>query len=314
MNPLCSLQQSKIIITVASWEDRFLLGIEQLIGKSSPAKILMFHYKEYADWSKENRDKIARICTEKNIDLINDKELAFGSPLESWINLVSEVENAINPGELITLDISTMPRETIWAICHVLAKRNISIQYTYHKPQSTNGYADWLSRDPGKPRILYKQAGIQHLGRPTLLVIQTGYDVERAKQLERFFEPDKVFLGLQTGEQFANSEQNRQKHEIAFSSRKDIELFDIDGYSLDGVYDAIADKISTCLDDYNIVLSSLGPKIGALALFRIKQAFSNVALCYAPSNEFNREYSKGIGDCIHGVIEAKAPLEQEVVT
>lgn len=301
MNPLSSLQHTDGIITVASWEERFLLGLAHLIRTIRPSWILMFHYEEYADWSNGNRQEIARICGQQGIELRNGRVLSFNSPVESWKTLVAEVGLAVVPRGAITLDISTMPRETIWSTCHVLASQGITIQYTYHRPGT---YGDWLSRDPGKPRILYKQAGLNHLGRGVALVIQTGYDIERVKQLERFFEPDRVLLGLQTGKQLRNPEQNRQKHENAFAARRHIEVFDIDGYSLNETYLTIEEKINSLLDSYNIVLSSLGPKIGALALYKIKQTFPEVALCYAPSNEFNREYSQGIGDCIHGMLNA----------
>lgn len=302
MGQTSSLRHTNAIITVASWEERFLLGMNQLMEAIAPSRILMFHYKEYSDWSNEYRVQVSKVCDKKGIELKKDKELSFGSPLESWRTMVAEIEGVIEPGEDITLDITTMPRETLWSICHMFEPYRINVQYTYHRP---DGYGDWLSRDPGTPRILYKQAGIQHLGRPIALIVQTGYDIERLKQLERFFEPDKVLLGLQTGDQLENPEQNRQKHEKAFSTRRDIELFDVDGYSLKSIYHVFEGKITPLLDNYNIVLSSLGPKVGALALYKIKQEYPDVALCYAPSNEFNREYSKGIGDCIYGILNAK---------
>lgn len=303
MSQISSLLHTNAIITVASWEERFFLGMNQIMDTIAPSRILMFHYKEYSDWSDEYRVQVLKICHQKGIELKKDKELSFVSPLESWRTLLAEVKGVIAQGEFITLDITTMPRETLWSICHVFESYRINVQYTYHRPDK---YGDWLSRDPGKPRILYKQAGIQYLGRPIALVVQTGYDVERVKQLERFFEPDKVLLGLQTGDQFGNFEQNRKKHENAFSTRRDIELFDVDGFSLESTYQGFRKRITPLLDNYNIILSSLGPKVGALALYKIKQDYPDVALCYAPSNEFNREYSSGVGDGICGTLNTKA--------
>jgi len=46
----------------------------------------------------------------------------------------------------------------------------------------------WLSRDPGKPRFVFKMSGLTKLGQPTALVILTGFDVQRTEQLIRFFE------------------------------------------------------------------------------------------------------------------------------
>jgi hypothetical protein len=223
--------------------------------------------------------------------------------------LVTTVKDNIRSDKLITLDISTMPRETIWRICHALSQHNICIQYAYHKPKK---YADWLSRDPGRPRILYRLAGIQHLGRQTMLIVQTGYDVERVKQLVRFYEPERLLLGLQTGDQFGNAAQNRQKHVDAFARHRDTDLFDVDGYSLNECYNAFVVVTAPLLDQYNVIISSLGPKIGALSLYLLKQSFPNVAMSYAPSNEFNRKYSTGIGGCIHGMLYADRKDERKI--
>ena len=297
-----SLQLNNTIITVASWEDRFLLGTNQLIEKFKPSNLLMFYYKEYAEWSSDNRSKVTELCKKNNINLFNITPFSFGSPLASWKVLVEKVNQVIEPNVKIMLDISTMPREVIWSVCNILSQHKIYPDYVYNKPQK-NGYGKWLSRDPGRPRFLYKLAGIQHLGRKTALVIQTGYDVERVKQLMRFYEPDKLLLGLQTGGQFENVKKNRQKHEDAFLKHKYIDLFDVDGYSSSNSFDMFSKKTESLIKDYNVILSSLGPKVGALALFMVKQKFPEVAMSYAPSNEFNKEYSKGIGACIQGNIE-----------
>jgi len=300
MNQTSSPQHTDIAITVASWEERFRKGMERLIEAIKPSKVLMFHFKEYAEWSNDNRKYISDLCREKSVQIEGDIPLSFDSPLYSWKNLLKHIEMAIVSGELITLDISTMPREAIWSIFHVLTQRQASIQYIYNKPEK---YADWLSRDPGRPRLLYRLAGIQHLGRPTALVVQTGYDVERVKQLVRFYEPDKLLLGLQTGEQFDNAMQNRAKHESAFEKHRNVEMFDVDGYSLDIIQDNFMQVTKPLLVDHNVILSSLGPKVGALSLFTVKLMLPDVAMSYAPSNEYNREYSSGIGESIHGILK-----------
>lgn len=300
MSQTSSLQHTEMVITVASWEERFLLGMKRLIETIQPSKVLMFHYKEYADWSNDNRRQISNLCNENNITMEGDIELSFGSPLDSWKTLVAQIGN-ITSTELITIDISTMPREVIWSICHVLSQKQVSIQYVYHRPKG-NGYGDWLSRDPGRPRLLYRLSGIQHLGRPTALVVQTGYDVERVKQLVRFYEPKKLLLGLQTGEQFDNVKRNREKHKSTFKKHRDAEMFDVDGFSLNVNFDIFVKFTEPLLEKCNVILSSLGPKVGALSLFKVKQKLPDVAMSYAPSNEFNREYSSGIGDCIHGML------------
>ncbi len=301
MSQTSSLQKSDTIITVASWEERFLKGMQRLIAEVKPSKILMFQFVEYAEWSQSNRDTLAALCREKNIEIPdNVPPLSFKSPKATWNELGKQVDACVNPNTLITLDISTMPREAIWSICYVLEKKKAAIQYVYNKPSN---YGNWLSRDPDRPRLLYKLAGIQHLGRPTALIIQTGYDVERTKQLVRFYEPQKLVLVLQTGGQFNNPALNRNKHRDAFDKHRGVEMHDVDGYSFQQMRDTLMEIAKPFLDNYNVILSSLGPKIGALSAYAVKQSLPDVAMSYAASNEFNREYSNGIGDCIHGTLD-----------
>lgn len=301
MSQTSSLQKSDTIITVASWEERFLKGMQRLIEDVKPSKIVMFHFAEYAEWSQSNRDSLSKLCTERKIALQeNVSPLSFGSPKETWNELGKQIDACILPNALITLDISTMPRVTIWSICHVLEKKMAAIQYAYNKPGE---YGDWLSRDPGRPRLLYRLAGIQHLGRPTALIVQTGYDVERTKQLVRFYEPQKLVLALQTGGQFDNPALNRERHQEAFDKHRGVEMHDVDGYSFQQTRDKLREITQPLLDEYNVILSSLGPKIGALSVFAVKQVLRDMAMSYAPSNEFNHEYSSGIGDCIHGTLD-----------
>jgi hypothetical protein len=304
MSNRSSLKPTRTIITVASWEQRFILGIEKLIDLLNPTKVILFYYDDYENWSKDNREKLAQICHEKQIELkINDR-VSFLKPVDSYETFIKVVKANVEPNELITLDITTMPREAIWYFCHFLLNLvKCNIQYTYFKPGE---YADWLSRDPGKPRLLYKQSGIQQIGLPTALIVQTGFDVERIEQLERHFEPNKILLGLQLGNQLNSSEKNRLLHEKTFSLRKEYEFFDVNGFSKKEAFRSISKEIGKIYNDYNIVISSLGPKVGSLAIYEIKRKFPNIALCYTPSNEFNRDYSTGIQDLIYGILESKS--------
>ena len=49
-----------------------------------------------------------------------------------------------------------------------------------------------------------------------------------------------------------------------------------------------------------MIMSSLGPKPSAVALYKVCRKIPQVALVYAPSKEFNKEYSYGIGRKIVG--------------
>lgn len=310
MNLTYSLVQTDYVVTVASWEERFLLGMSDLLRKVNPKIIMMFFYrdKEFAQWSAQNRENLKSDCKRLGIEVI-ERELTFASPSDSWRIIGSSLADIPMNSGVVTLDISTMPRETIWSICHVLRSKQVSLQYTYHRPEN---YGDWLTRDPGRPRIVYKQGGIQHLGRLTALVIQTGYDIERSKQLVRFFEPAKLYFGLQTGTQYGNIEHNKNEHALAFTRHRDMTSFDTDGYSLAETVDSLKKHVAPLTEEYNVVVASLGPKVSALGLYAFKVMYSSVALCYAPSNEVNYNYSTGYRDRLAGhlAIDMAGVLDQ----
>ncbi len=53
---------------------------------------------------------------------------------------------------------------------------------------------------------------------------------------------------------------------------------------------------------YNVIMSSLGPKLTAITLYKLHRENEARGLVYAPSNEFSLEYSSGIGPCFEGTL------------
>jgi hypothetical protein len=54
-----------------------------------------------------------------------------------------------------------MPRENIWTLFFwLLDMQKARTQYVYHRAL---GYGDWLSRDPQRPRLVYKLSGLARL-------------------------------------------------------------------------------------------------------------------------------------------------------
>ncbi len=299
MNNISLKFKSGIIIAVASWEERFVLGMDLLIKKLNPSKIILFYYEEYAEWTEENRKVVKDSCNNTNINLIQSK-LSFMSPIRTWVTILKNIENIVNENGKITLDISTMPRESIWMTCYCLHQKRCSIQYVYNKPDFYSD--DWLSRDPGRPRIVYKLGGITGLRKPSTLVIITGFDVERTKQLIRFYEPHNTIIGLQKGDQYENFKKNRDNHKKSLNRNKDIIWFDIEGYSLEETLSSLVKELKEYNKNTNIILSSLGPKISSLALYKLHLKHENTALVYTPSNEYNIQYSKGLKEQIFGIL------------
>jgi hypothetical protein len=290
------MPDNEVIMTVASWEERFLLGLKALI-KTPPSKVVMYFLKEYADITEENRTEASQICRERNITLL-PKQLTFNDPVMSWKTVLNSIFELDLAAKRVTVDITTMPREIIWTVFDLLQAAGAEVTYAYHKPREYS--REWLSRDPGRPRLVFKLAGVTRLRASTKLLILTGFDVDRVRQMIFFFEPELTLIGMQTGEQFDNQAFNVCKHVETFKDERRIHLFDVNAYSNDHGFAVIEEQIKPHLENSNIIMTSLGPKLTAVALYKLHKLYPNTSLAYAPSGEFNTTYSKGISETITG--------------
>lgn len=299
MNQTYSLKTADTIITVASWEPRFILGLKQLLPIVKPKQVHIFYYSEYLKWSQDNIVLLKELCSNQNIDCIST-ELFLDKPGESWITMHKYFQSIEEKLKNICLDITTMPREAIWNTLFLIKEINKDciIQYSYFKPED---YGDWLSADPKRPRLIYKMSGVTKLNRSQTLLIMTGFDVQRTKRLIRMYEPENIIIGTDSGTEFENIAKNRESHKEALTRNKDIHWFEADHYDTQEVIEKVSEEIKPFLDS-NIIMSSLGPKPGTIGLFNVYSKNKNLAISYAPAREYNRDYSYGIGDWVAGII------------
>lgn len=289
---------SKLLITVGSWEDRFKLGYECIIKEHDIADVLLFSFEEYADWNKDNLEYTMAIKDYNHIIL------SFGNPLDSWFKVVEAI--AEYDDKDIVFDITTSPRDVIWTVLNLIEEQAGEIKCIYNKPDP-DGYGEWLSRNPGKPRIVYKLGGELQLGWPTKLLILTGYDAERVKQLIDTFEPIETILGCHDGVSHGNQERRVTKEKIR-GYEPDVRGFEFDAYCEDFGFGKIMRETESLFEESNVIMASLGPKISSIPLYIMHKKFLNSSLVYTPSNEFNLNYSKGIGESV--TIDLKELLQK----
>ena len=168
---------SRLLITVGSWEERFILGYERIIETQGITHVLLFSFKEYGQWNRANLDVAKQV---KDYDHV---VLSFGDPKDSWLK-VAEALHAHREQDVI-FDMTTTPRDIIWTVLNIFETATGEFTCIYNKPGE---YGKWLSRNPGRPRIVYKLGGELQLGCPTKLLVLPGYDAERVKQLINTFE------------------------------------------------------------------------------------------------------------------------------
>ena len=287
--------ENNVIFICPSWEDRSLLGFKQDCEDVKTSKVIALR-KEHPVNELEVSDcidEITCICTQQAIDY--DEVIWKDNPYENSEQLNSCL-NKLKADDIVHVDITTMPRDIIWTLLFFLNQRSNHVLIRYYNPES---YHDtWLSKEPLSPRLLLKHSGIIELGKPQCVVIITGFDEERTRQIVSKFEPQKVVLCIQKGEQFNNTNRNESsRHELICKNIgvSDISFVEIDSYGTDFGEKTIDDVISS-LSNFNIIISSFGPKPSAIGVYMAYQKHQEVALCYVPCKEYNKDYCKGIGN------------------
>lgn len=277
------------LITCAGWEDRFVGGLENVIQSHNIGKIIVFRIHEFSEKTESN---VAKAKTIVNDDCIREIEISLLDDVKTWKIINNVFENICTSPETICIDLTTMPRFLIWFIIHFSELYNNRFECVYFKPDHYPE-CDWLTSDAEKPRLVFKRSG-QHLpDQSTILIIQTGFDIERVNQLIYSYEPEKVFLGVQVGEQFDNALKNLKKHKEQLKYQE-LDFFELDAYSGDYGYSSIENIVLNNKDTHNIILSSFGPKPASLAMFKINKNYPEVGLSYVLVKNYNACYSHGI--------------------
>jgi len=290
-----------ILIIYPSWEDRSHLGFQSYISKYNQIdEIYLLEMKNTKHAEKTNLciDKIVRSAEElskkvKRTPLSNeDKEL---------FNIIKSLIDGLDTTDNIFLDITTMSRNILWTLLFFIKQNHNKIKIIYSKPHTYNG--DWISREPSTPNLLIKHSGILDLDLKTCLVIVTGFDTDRTKQLVKFYEPHKIVLLVQSGCDFKNDRRNNGNEHKAVCEEighnpSNIEVLIVDSYSDDFGFNTIETSIKTNKLDHNVILASLGPKLSAISIYQIHSNNPEIGLSYVPCKEYNPDYCSGIGETI----------------
>lgn len=276
------------ILTCAGWEERFFGSVNNFCNQGNFDKLINFSVTEFSDLTISNLDKLRALISSENLI---EKEISLTNDSETWLLIEELFDNLKIEGKNILIDITTMPRFLIWFLMHFSTKLNNKLTVNYFKPERYES-CDWLTSDATSPRLVFKHSGIHLPDQQTLLIIQSGFDIERVNQLIYSYEPAKVLVGAQIGEQFNNASKSlkNQKERLKY---QEIEYFELNAYEEDYGYAAIDKLIGKYKDTYNIILASFGPKPVAVTMFKLSQKHEEIGLSYVLVNTYNNAYSHG---------------------
>lgn len=309
------MSQIKSIIAVLGWEDRFIEGLRRDFETHHPNRLVLVIYEDYLVMTSNRYDAIKNDCNRAGIEILEVRILEH-DPISAIRILRDAILVKQVAGDEAILEISNMPRELIWVLLSYLKVSYQNLTYIYHQPEC---YPDGnISREPEKPRLLLQHSGITNLSKKTAVVILTGFHWERSNQLIKYFEPSTIFFGLQQGSQFENIARNHATHQQLketlsqeYKGAFAPDFFDIDAYSTDHGYAILREKLKQLLESHNIIVSSLGPKLSAIAIYRVYSEFPEIALSYVPA-KYSPTYSQGIGECYSGTISFEVEPSQRL--
>lgn len=277
------------LICVLGWEDRFHQGMKIILEKYVVNKVLMISFDDYKSMEgiEKNRSFINELAVERKFELLNIN-LNYSDSVGNW-KILDEFFKEEFFGDKLLINITTFPRETIWTLLFFLKKNHQKASYIYFKPK---GYdKDWLTKNHKTPRLLFKHSGIFNLEKPLALFIITGFDTTRLETIIDYYEPSKVVLFCQRGEQYNNILRNQG------FSEKNSKLYEkvvIDNYNVTESSQTL-DELIKKYDEFNIIMTSQGPKTSAISTyFSYLNSQKQIALVYVPAKDFNPNYSFGL--------------------
>lgn len=289
-------------ITVLGWEDRYILGLKQSFQEYSFEKVILFVFEDYRHYTSENLVSTHEFLQSISVELIeisvwNNDLLASWKSIAEWF----QQQNYSDIPRFI-VDLSTIPRETLWSVLYWFSKDRLEFDYVYYPPMEYSG--SWLSQEPEKPRLLFKHSGEIFFERQTCLFVFSGFDPERVRQLYEFYEPKMLLVAIQSGSQFDNNIRNtKDRLREVLNEVNSLEFVEIDTYDFNECYRRVSELLDPIKDRYNLITSSLGPKISGLVLYKYQFNNRSVALTYVPCRLYSRAYSKGIGNPVKGHFE-----------
>jgi len=276
------------LITCAGWEDRFLDGLKSNIKSHDFTKIIVLRVNEFTENTKANLSKLRELLSD---DGFQEIEIFLLDDAKTWKILDALFSDLAISNKSLCIDITTMPRFLIWFVMHFSEYYKNNTAYVYFQPERYEK-CEWLTSDTEEPRLVFKHSGIFLPDQPTVLIIQTGFDIERVNQLIYSYEPNKVYLGAQVGEQFNNAIENLRKHKEHLQYQE-IEYFEIDAFKGDYGYASMERIILDNKNTHNIIVSSFGPKPASLAMFKLNQEYPEIGLSYVLVKNYNDCYSHG---------------------
>jgi hypothetical protein len=293
----------KGFIQVASWEDRFLAGLQAALSNGPIAEVICFASNRYQERTEKNCNVLARLSAENGSNL-KLRKFDFGDVIQVHNAMHMCVTDLLSSKiDEVILDISTAPRHIVWGLLSVFSENFTRVALQYVKAK---GYGSWQTDEDQDPRLVLNCSGVMYPDLPTCLIMMCGPEVSRAEKMFYKFEPRRTFILRDVD---ASSHGKIKKFD--YSERANVTEIAFDSKDLsDKNFSILCDLVQPLIDKYNVVCSSFGPKLGSILLFKLIQKFPEIALSYVPAGVHNPELSIGSSTIMNFSIGLKSQVDR----
>lgn len=276
-----------VLITTASWEDRFALGVERSLSQEAFSSVVCLASDRYSSETSTQRAMAKRHAAGRNVAFV-EWQFDFEDQVECYRRMVALAgDQRLATADRVVLDVSTAPRTLVWMLLGALAPAGGEIVIRYSQAAK---YDAWQTTEEGEPRLIINRSGIMYPDKPTCLVMLCGPEISRAEKMFNRFEPRTTLL-LRDPRAANYGEVKRLPVEYGGAVKEIVfDNTDVGDANLTRLEDLIRPQI----ESHNVVAASLGPKMGAILLFKLSERHEQVGLSYVISGQHNLKSTSGI--------------------
>lgn len=300
-------QQDDLFLTSAGFEQRTLKSTQLLDSDYNADLGIIYVNEEYINDVDNNKTKDHVDKLKNNLSYhCNDVDVIEGSWLDAGKQLHS-IREGLQPLKRkeklnITADVTTFNREALLVCFNMLYSvcDEVTARVLYMSPEE---YGSWLSKGHRYVRNIVGFAGMQNSRKPTLLMILSGFEKDRAINTIEEIEPAKVLLGIgKPPNKDTFLDKNKERQQLVLD-RQDTDKFTFPPGSISGTQDQLEELISEYYNDYNIIVSPMSTKISTLGAWKAARKSGEIQVTYTIPVEYNlEEYSSGIEYMYSGML------------
>lgn len=293
----CFPKKIDYLLTFASFEDRCLSMFEYL-DPEKVDKTAVFYFSQFTETSSDHLESLKNHFDADVYEVEYDTPTTFA---DAFTSLFSGSDSADSYGSLV-VDISTFTRESLL----ILLKFLMLNQHKFEEIIIFYRFAlvsDYLSDGVCSIRSVLGYMGDVSIDKPTHLIVLSGFECERAREIIDTLEPDHLSIGYGSKDKSISEILHEKNVEftnklMAYYSGENIGVFEHSLRDPNEVKDSVL-RIVGNKSGYNSVVAPLNNKISTIGAALASATDNSIQLIYSQMEEYNQTaYSQSIDNCL----------------